>query len=196
VHRDEPENEFIEWESLYREARLARLLVATGDLDEAAEIVYPMVDRIKELNRRGELNDQVRIVEGELFYLDQARLLLAQGEVEKGETLLRNTTMRLTQMVQDFPEFRDCLLALAQASFQFWEHFGEQPPMSSGLLAPLFLDVADVQSCTDADRSARIAVMDGDLEIARRLTDYAVGKGYFEPRFINFCRHYGICELP
>lgn len=196
VHRDEPENKFIEWESLYREARLARLLVATGDLDEAAEIVYPMVDRIKELNRRGELSDQVRIVEGELFNLDHARLLLAQGEIEKGEALLRNTTMRLTQMVQDFPEFRDCLLALAQASFQFWEHFGELPPISSGLLAPLFQDVADVQSCTDADGSARIAVMDGDLELAQRLTGYAVGKGYFEPRFINFCRRYGICELP
>jgi hypothetical protein len=38
--------------------------------------------------------------------------------------------------------------------------------------------------------------MEGDQEKARRMTDYAVGKGYFEARFIRFCRQYGLCELP
>ena len=196
IHREEPENEYIEWESLYREARLARLLVATGKHEQAAEIVYPMVGRIGDLSQTGELNDRVRIVEGEMFNLDHAKLLLAQGDVEKGELLLRNTTLRLARMVQDFPDFRDCLVALAYAVFQYWEHFGEHPAIPAGLLDPLHMGIVDVQSCTDADRLARIAVMDGELDKARSFTDYAVGKGYFDPEFINFCRQYGLCKLP
>ena len=196
VLRDEPENEYVEWETLYREARVSRLLLVVGELDEAREIVLRVSERINELSREGELKDQIRVVESEYFNLDHAKLLLARGEIEQGEALLKATTERLAQMVQKFPEFRDSLVALAAASFDYWEHFGEQPPGSAELLTPLYQENVEVRSCTGADRVARMAVMNGDTELARRMTDYAVEKGYFEARFINFCRSYGLCELP
>lgn len=196
VRRNEPENEYIEWETLYREARVARLLVAVGELDEAWEIILRLSKRINELSREGAMKDQIRVVESEFFNLDHARLLLARGEIEQGEALLQETTTRLTHMVQKNPEFRDSLVALAKASFDYWEHFGEQPPGSMELLTPLYQEMVEVQACTDADRVARMAVMNGNMELARRMTDYAVEKGYFETRFINFCRRYGLCELP
>jgi tetratricopeptide (TPR) repeat protein len=196
VHREEPDNEYIEWETLYREARLARILVKTGRLDEAGEIVLRVASRIGELSREGELADQVRVVEGKFFDLDHANLLLATGKVEEGEALLRETTSGIIDMVRDYPDFRESLIALARASFFYWERFGQQPPGSSELLATLYPGDFEVEACTDADLAARIAVMEGDGEKARLMTDYAVGKGYFEARFIDFCRQYGLCKLP
>lgn len=196
MHLDEPENKQIEWEMLYREARFARLLVDAGKLDDAGDIVYPMVDRIYELGQKGEINDQARVMEAENFNLDHAQLLLAQGDIEKGEALLRDTAARLIRMVKQYPEFGDALLTLARATFLYWEQFGEQPAGSSELLATIFQEGVEVRSCTDAARAARNAVMRGDFETARRLTDYAVGKGYFDQGFINFCRKYQICDLP
>ena len=196
VHRDEPDNEYIEWEALYREARLARIMVEVGALDEAGDIVLRVADRIGELSREGELADQGQVVEGKLFNLDHARLLLATGQVERGEALLRGTTARVTDMVRNYPDCRRSLIALVWASYFYWEQFGNQPPGSSELLATLYPENFAVQSCSDADLAARIAVMEGDTEKARRMTDYAVGKGYFEARFIRFCRQYDLCELP
>ena len=196
VHRDEPDNEYIEWESLYREARLARIMVEVGALGEAGEIVLRVANRIGELSREGELADQQRVVEGKLFDLDHARLLLATGQVEQGEALLRDTTARIADMVRNYPDFRDSLIALVRASFFYWEQFGTRPPGSSELLATLYPEDFKAEACTDADRAARIAVMEGDREKALRMTDYAVGKGYFEARFIRFCRQYELCELP
>jgi tetratricopeptide (TPR) repeat protein len=196
VHGDEPDNESIEWESLYREARLARILTAVGELEQAREIFLRLAGRIGELSRDGELGDQSRVVEARFFDLDQARVMMASGQVEQGEALLRDTVARITDMVRKNPDFRRSLVALVYASFFYWEQFGVQPPGSPELLATLYPEDFKAEACTDADRAARIAVMEGDREKARRMTDYAVGKGYFEAEFIRFCRQYGLCELP
>ena len=45
------------------------------------------------------------------------------------------------------------------------------------------------------EAAARLAVAEGNLPMARKYVDYALGQGYFAPDFINFCKRYDLCEL-
>lgn len=192
----EPENTNLAWEALYRDARLARLLAATGARDAAAEILLAHAPRVRELAGMGEGPAQFSEVEVALFELDYALLLIDRGEAVEGEERLRAATAELAELVTAKPDFRDALYALASAYFEYWQHFGESPGEAvEALLEPVGFEPGAVISCDDAGVAARLAVARGDMDAADRLVDFALQKGYYEPGFITFCRRHGLCEV-
>ena len=195
LQQAESENADIEWQALYREVRLARLLITLGEFEQASEIIDPIAPRINELSN-SELNtDHFFAVEAALFLLDQARLRLALGEVEQGEKLLRTVIEQLAELVRLRPGFELSLRGLAAASFTYWQQFGEKPGSNvDSLLGQYLADPESIENCTDASLAARLAIADGKAQLAKRYTSYVLGKGYFEPDFAAFCRKYQLCN--
>jgi tetratricopeptide (TPR) repeat protein len=197
MHDAEPGNEEIESEMLYRESRLARLLISMGDLERAAAIIEPIAGRIAELGGKAENLDLLRSVEAAQSGLDYSRILLAKGETEAGEQVMRSSVSLLAELVREKPGAREGIVALAWAAFAYWEQFGTHPPDAAGLLPDDFLPgPGAVESCSTANLGARLAVSEGDQASAKQFVDYALSKGYFEADFITFCKRYGLCELP
>lgn len=197
IHQDEPDNADIEWQMLLRRTRLAGMWLSLGHFERAAAIIEPMAARIRELGENTEDIALYLAVEPSLFALERARLLIHQGEVEAGEEEIRSAVERLKSLVLAKPESREGVSALAWASFYYWEQFGYYPQGVEALLPDEFLpDPDEVQWCSMANLAARLAVVRGDRELARRYVDYALGKGFFERRFIAFCKRYELCDVP
>ncbi len=197
LQRAEPGNGEIEWEALYREVRLARLLTATGELPRASSIIEGNALRIAELASQDVGRDHLLSVEAAFFGLDRARLMLALGDNERGQRKLRAATERMGDLVAANPGFRESLQGLALASFLYWQEFGEKPAETLRTLLQDYVSGTDpMENCADADLRARLSIMDGDRIAAERLTGYVLGRGYFDADFVSFCRRYATCDLP
>lgn len=197
LHLAEPDNADIEWEYIYRRQRMARLLMAMGELDTAWAITHPALERVELLSDPAENPDHFIAVEAAFFGLDYARLLLLRGETSKGEAKLRDATIQMAELVRQKPGYRQSLVGLTGAYFTYWNQFGEKPADTiSNLLDGYLSEPDEVESCSDASLAARLAIMNGDVELAKSYTHYLRGNGYFEADFISFCREFRLCEMP
>lgn len=196
IHEAEPDNQEIEWEVLYREARLARLLFELAQIERAWNILEPMAGRIHELAQDPEHPGLLRAVEAGSFENVLGQVMIARGEIEAGETALRASVETLAALARAKPDIRETLVALAWATFDYWQQLGVYPAEAREVLPPGLLPGPEaVESCSAANLAARLAVAEDDPDRARRYVDYALGQGYFAPDFINFCKRYDLCEL-
>jgi tetratricopeptide (TPR) repeat protein len=197
LYQAEPGNADIEWEMLYREARMAHLLLSIGAFEQASEILGRVAPRISILTEQASDRDQLQKVHAANIELDRARLKLESGEMERGRQMLNDAMLRMAELVRGRPGFRASLEGLVTAAFRYWEQYGEKPDIDlEGLLGDYLADSDAIENCSDADLAARTAVMEGDLTTARRLSRYVLGEGYFEADFVAFCRQYATCDLP
>lgn len=197
LHLEEPDNGNIEWQLVYRSARLARLLNATGETDEAVDIIFPLVPRVEDLSRSEIASDKFVAIEAARFKVDYALLLLRQGNQEEGREQLKTAVDMASEQIVAHPGFRDGFTELVMASFEYWQEFGAMPggPVSRQLEE--FQSGPDtLASCRMAGLGARMAVMNGVEGKAGELTGYLLGKGYFKADFVDFCRRHGLCEFP
>ena len=196
IHEAEPDNQELEWEGLFREFRLALLLFEMGKTERAWSILEPMAGRVYELARDPDHSSLLRAIEAGSFQNGLGQVMIARGQIEAGEAALRESLEALAKLARDKPDVRETLVALAWASFDYWQQLGLYPAEARALLPPDLLPEPEaVESCTAANLAARLAVAEGDLPRARRYVDYALGQGYFAPDFITFCQRYGLCDL-
>lgn len=195
LHLAEPNNQNIEWQMLYLEARLARLHMASGATSVALETMERIAPRIEDLAEQESDSSHLRAVEATLFALDHAQLLLLE-DPDQGQRKLREATKKMAKLVRLQPGLRSSLKGLAIATFRYWEQFGEIPGDEWSLLSGDFsFDHSAIENCTDANLTARMAVMDGNHEQASDLTRYLLGMGYFDADFVTFCQNYDTCDL-
>jgi hypothetical protein len=136
-------------------------------------------------------------VEATFLRLDYARLLLARGQVEEGRVLLRKATQEAAELVRQKPDYRENLIVLTYSYFEYWQLFGKKPVDEFDRLLDGYLSEPErVESCSDANQAARLAIIRGDTELAKRYTGYALSKGYFEAGFVSFCKAYKLCDIP
>ncbi|MEJ8567829.1 toll/interleukin-1 receptor domain-containing protein [Elongatibacter sediminis] len=192
----QPGNEYLRWELLLREQRLARLYAAQERLDEAWSLFGETAEGI-EANRALSDSDNLPVaVEAAEFRLDLARLAFRMGEDRIGREALDRAVGELAVLVGGNPGHRHAVRQLAHASFAYWDLTGRLPGgQVTDLLDGYLSRPRQVQSCTDAGTAARLALLRGDLGLARDYTRYVLGKGYFEPGFVAFCGEYGLCDL-
>ena len=196
LHIMEPENPEIEWKMLSNEVLLGRLQMTTGDTAEAKVTIEALAPRIKQFTERELESNHYRAVQSALFAIDHAEILLQLGESDRGERMLTEATNRMAELVRLKPGMRASLRGLVIASFRYWQHFGSGPGFEWTSLADNFLSFeTEIESCTDANLAARLAIMAGDRDKARSLTQYALSRGYFEADFVTFCRKYETCEI-
>jgi tetratricopeptide (TPR) repeat protein len=192
----EPDNLDMEWQALYREARMARLLMAMDYVEQANEILEPMKRRVQELGKSELNSDQFFSVEFTLLQIDYAILMVKLGETEEGKKQLAGAVRRFSQMAEEKPEFRSNIKGLAIATFIYWEQFGEKPAIDANrILGEYSPQNKSIESCNDAGLAARLAIYNGNIKEAKRYTQYVLGKGYFDPSFVKFCQQYELCSF-
>ena len=197
LHQAEPENEWLEWEMLFRQSILARHLLGMGEAERAATLTGPLSERISELNDAAGKVDPQRAVDTLLFEVNRARIGIALGNVAANREAISRSLDRLAELVREKPEAGDIVKALAWVAFYYWEQFGAKPVEALALIPEGFLPAPGrIENCRMADLGARFALARGEPSEARRYVDYALSKGYFEANFIGFCRRYELCELP
>lgn len=196
LHIVEPENQDIEWEMLRNEALVGRLQMATGATSEAEVTIETLAPRIQQFTERESESNHFRAVQSALFATDHAVILLQLGQTERGESMLSEATDRMADLVRLKPGMRASLKGLVVASFRYWQHFNSIPDVEWALLQNNFLsNEINLESCTNANLAARLAIMFGDQAKAQALTQYALSRGYFEADFVKFCRKYETCDL-
>ncbi len=194
LHEAESDNANLEWQFVYRAGRLARHLMSLGETEGAWSMLSPLVERMDALTASAANIDHISAVESAWFRLDYAKLLFLRGESSDAERWLKDAINQFAQLLREKPGYRESLEGLALAYFQVWQDFGQIRDIGiEALLEGYLTKPEDIQSCSDADLAARLAVVDGDRELAKRYTQYVLGRGYFEVDFVAFCRDFDLC---
>jgi tetratricopeptide (TPR) repeat protein len=196
VHQAEPDNSELEWEMYYRQARYARHLLLTGDVDRAGLLLEQIAERFDALSDPQLTGDYQRGFEAARARLDRGLVMLAKGQTSQGRELLQQVLSQLETMVVAKPEARDGLEALARAEFENWRYSGINASVAIHPALDLYLTQPELtENCSEADIAARLAVVNGDLALAKRYTDYVLNKGYFEAGFVAFCTEFKLCDI-
>lgn len=197
LHQADPDNASMEWEFVYRSGRMARQLMSMGEIAAAWSTLSPLVARADELMEPVAEVDHISTVESAWLRMDYARLVMLRGDSSDAQRKLRDVIDQFADLVRQKPGYRESLEGLARASFEYWQDFGQVPDAGiEALMEGYLARPEDVQSCRDANLAARLAVVDGDRELAKRYTRYVLDKGYFDPDFIGFCQRYDLCPPP
>jgi len=197
AHLSEPNDSELEWEMYYRQARYAGHLLSTGDVDRAGEILDQISGRYDELSDPYLTSDYQRGFEAAGARLDRALVMLAKDQTLQGRELMQQVLLQLEGMVTARPGMRIGLKRLAMAVFESWQHSGLSGSDAIHPALDFFLSPTELmENCFDADLAARLAVVKGDIELAKRNTDYVLNKHYLDAGFINFCKQYQLCDLP
>ncbi|MDZ4731541.1 MAG: toll/interleukin-1 receptor domain-containing protein [Xanthomonadales bacterium] len=197
VHRAEPEDTELEWEMYYRQGRYARHLLAMGEVEKAGTILERIAERYDALSDPLLTGDYQRGFEAARTRLDRALVLLAKGQTARGTELLFAVRTQMEEMVEAKPEARDGLEALARVEFEMWRQLGLDSSVEINPALDVYLSQTGLtENCSAADLGARLALVDGNLSLARSYTDYVLSKGYSEADFVSFCMEFQLCDLP
>ena len=193
----EPDDSHLEWEMYYRQGRYARHLLAIGETDQAWNLLEPMTARFDELSDPHVTGDYQKGFEAARGRLDRALLMVLRGETHQGRELMIQVRNEIEAMVAAKPGARDGVEALATAEFEVWRHSGKTAQAVINPALDIYLSSSEpMENCSDASLAARLAVVSGDLERAKRYTDYVLNKRYRDAGFISFCKQYQLCALP
>jgi len=190
----ESDNMELLWQAIVRKQMIARILGESGDQDAAVELVSSLVAPFDEMIKDASLSDTAMALEYALFRVDYATLLTYSGKLALATEMLQRSLADLGALVSASPDHRGVRSGLANAAWSLWSL--DQDQVDNDILALLegFLSGPhEARSCDDADLAARLAWMRGDKALAQDYTYYLLGKGYFEPGFVNFCTVHELC---
>jgi len=183
------------WDALDHHRRRASVLAGSGRPEEAWEVLAGLEVERTTLIDEGLDADIVVRTENARF-LSQKGLLAAQiGRDQEARSMVDEAVSMLAEVVREKPENRVGRYELAHGIYAFWSVHKRLPPdnvmrLVSGYLA----DPSRVTSCKDTSLAAKLAVVNGDVGLAKAYTDKLLAKGYFDPEYIQFCRQFGLCE--
>ena len=128
-------------------------------------------------------------------WVSQSELAKKNGREEEAREFNLRAIQALAAIVSENPGIASGRMLLASAFFQYWQLNSELPPADwLAQVEDYSLSESPVRSCKLAGLAARQAVMHGDMTTAKYYTSYLLGKGFYEPEFVRFCRAYGLCK--
>ena len=130
------------------------------------------------------------------FLIDYSRLALRLGKPVEADQALGEAMDRLSGLVSENPEHRISLQLLANTWYEHWNRHGALPSDQAAVMLEGYLvDPERVTSCDDASLAARLELMRGNKSLAEDYTLYLLGKGFYEPGFVAFCKRNDLCEM-
>ena len=128
--------------------------------------------------------------------IDYSWFAWRMGEKEEADRILQDATQRLSTLVKENPENRLRRRLLASALYEYWMRHGLLPSDEAAkMLDGYLVDPEQVTSCDDATLAAKLEVMRGNNSLAKNYTLYVLGKGFYEPGFVAFCKRNDLCEM-
>jgi tetratricopeptide (TPR) repeat protein len=197
-------NEIAEQDGNNQKRRMEAIVRAQRMLDirfwiEPPEELWPeanaLRDQMKAFFSQGSSVDYETSIDYGFFLVQLSQIAWLLEKREESERLLDQAITRLFTLVEEEPESRSSRSSFAHAVFVFWERNGILPSKEADLMLNGYLgDPEQVRSCSDASLAARLNIMRGNKNLAKHYTDYLLGRGYYEPGFVAFCRRYELCD--
>lgn len=192
--REQPGHSKFSWYRLNMLQRIGHILANTGHGEKAQELIQEASRLMaKESGEPSELAPW-DLRDFAMTLMAQTRLAKDQGRKEEASDINLEAIRILSASVVESPGFAKNREPLAAALFEYWQLRSELPsPNLLALVENYSSSNPPVRSCTLAALAARQAVMHDDMLTAKYYTDYLLGKGFYEPEFVRFCRAYGLC---
>jgi len=189
------ENPKLRWEVVFRNRGTLKIRAWT----EAPESLWPeMIDQKHELKAflsSGKLDAFEMSLGYANFLFDYSRLAWRLEKRVEADQALSEAMERLSSLVSEKPEHRLSLQLLANTWFEYWLRHGALPSdQAVTMLDGYLVDPKKATSCGDASLAARLALMRGNISLAKDYTSYLLNKGFYEPGFVAFCRRYELCD--
>jgi tetratricopeptide (TPR) repeat protein len=187
------ENPRRHWEALMRQVRMLRIHSWAGPPGG----LWPEMEAQRhELETLLLMDDFEGSVDFASFLIDYSRLASRLGKPVEADQALGEAMDRLSGLVSENPEHRISLQLLANAWFEHWNRHGALPSdQAAAMLEDYLVDPERATSCDDASLAARLELMRGNISLAKDYTLYLLGKGFYEPGFVAFCKRNELCEM-
>jgi tetratricopeptide (TPR) repeat protein len=189
------ENLLFHWQSMMREHRMLRIRVWT----EPPENLWPEISAQKQKRDifllEGNLQDFNSSVQYAESLFDYSQIAWRLGKEVEAEQALNEAAERLLSLVSEKPENRTGRRLLANAWIEYWKRHGKLPSGEANAMLDSYpIDPENSTSCQDASLAAKLEFMRGNISLAKGYTSYLLGKGFFEPGFVAFCKQYELCN--
>jgi hypothetical protein len=193
AHQDQG-NPLMRWRALIREQRMLQIRAWTEPPEEVWPEQLALKAELDSVFLEGRLNVFDTSVEYAGLLLDYSQLAWRVGQSAQASLTLNEATDRLSNLVSEKPENRSSRRLLATAWLENWERHDETPTAdATPVLDSYLVGPEQSMSCEDAALAARLELMRGNIRLAKGYTDYLLSKGFYESRFVDFCRRYNLC---
>jgi tetratricopeptide (TPR) repeat protein len=189
------ENPAFRWRALMRDLRIMHIRI----WEEPPERLWPeltsLLEEVDRLVSSASLADFNMHVEYASFLSDFSAVAAQLGKTGEADNFLQEAIDRLAALVSEQPEYRQSRRMLANAWVEYWFRHGVLPNEEAETMLEAYLvDPDEATSCNEASLAAKLEVMRGNKTLAKDYTSYLLGKGFFEPSFVAFCKSYKLCE--
>jgi hypothetical protein len=193
--QSDPGNLRLLWATLYRRQWIALRLGAMGDVENSWKDSSKLAAELNAVFAAGMNADFDAAVDLAAFRINYSMLAYRVGELDVAKAELRGAMDSLAALVQEKPKNRFGLYQLVRGAYQQWRQSGQLPNARANAAIEQFLTGRkSIESCDDASLAAQLAVMRGDKALASSYTSYLLGKGYFDPDYVAFCKAQQICD--
>jgi tetratricopeptide (TPR) repeat protein len=191
---ENPDNQRSVLFKLNRKQRLLVLVALAGDIQEALTAMDELDGDWQHLRHAIGTQDEYTSFYV-YFLLDRAWLSRLSGAEDMAVKWLEQAIPLITGVLEKQPGEPYSGNQMVRAAFMLWEIKQELPAQSIMTLLPDYENHSGrTRACADASMAARKAVMLGQTDRARSLTEYLINKGYRDKRFMRFCKAYSLCE--
>jgi tetratricopeptide (TPR) repeat protein len=175
--------------------RLAILDTASGNTGQALQISGELYEQWQR-NFDDAAEEDLGVNEGYVSYLtDRAWIAMSVGNTGMAAQSLADAMTRAVDSLKKFPGNRGMGNSLMLAAFRYWEINQALPGESILMNLPYYYsNSGQIQACTDASMAARKAIMLGDMDRAKDLTEYLTSNGYAETTFMRACKAHAFCN--
>jgi len=184
------------WQTMLRRIRMLRIRAWTEpsmDLWLEVSVYKPELD---ELFLGGSLEEFDTSVQYAEFLMNYAQFAWRVNKNVEADQALVEATDRLSMLVREKPKNRSSRRLLARAWFEYWTRYNSLPSAeAAAMLEGYLVDPERATSCDDASLAARLALLRGNISLAKDYTLYLLGKGFYEPGFVAFCKRNELCEM-
>ena len=184
------------WQTMMRQSRMLQIRSWT---EPPVDLWFDVSAHKQELDilfLEGNLEEFVTSVEYAEFLINYAQFARRVNKNLEADQALGEATERLSILVSEKPENRSSHRLLARAWFEYWIRHDSLPSSKAGaMLEGYLVDPERATSCDDASLAARLELLRGNISLAKDYTLYLLGKGFYEPGFVAFCKRNELCEM-
>jgi hypothetical protein len=190
------DNPVLRWQAMVRDIRIMQIRLRT----EPSEGLWPAMraqrQDLDSFYLAGKIEDFDASVEYAGALIDYSQLARHVDRSVEADHALKEANDRLSRLVNENPDRRSSRHLLAYTWLEHWNLHGTLPSdEASEMLDGYLVNPERATSCDDASLAARLALISGNISLAKDYTLYLLSKGFYEPGFVAFCKRNDLCEM-
>ena len=191
----DPSNVNYRWQTAMRTQHIGTIYLHVGEQDRALGLMTDIAATLNQINQAGGSLSISHATQYGYFLEAYAELAFLQRDTVLAEILLQEGMQHVTNMARENPGHAQNRQLLTLMAFQHWQQKGGLPDNEiMDQLGAYLPDPEKPLSCEEAHVAAKFSMMMGDRASALEYTSLLLGKGYFKPDFVHFCRAYDLCD--